>query len=65
MTEIKNDSNIIDTPPSRAGMEEATQPVYHSSGHSTMQSNSLESDTVKLIDFDGVGIWLSLFIYFV
>ena len=30
-----------------------------------MQSNSLESDTVKLIDFDGVGIWLSLFIYFV
>ena len=36
-------------------MEEATHPVYHSSEHSAIRSNRLESDTVKPVDFDGVG----------
>ena len=32
----------------------ATHPVYHSSEHSAIRSNRLESDTVKPVDFDGV-----------
>ena len=36
-------------------MEEATRPVYHSSEHSAIRSNHLESDTVKPVDFDGIG----------
>ena len=46
----------LDTPPLPLPcVGAATHPVYHSSEYSAIRSNRLESDTVKPVDFDGVG----------